>query len=298
MSGADPRVAQGEEGAGGAPGEAVEAIRIRGLRKAYGAREVLRGVDLSVARGEVLSIIGPSGSGKSTLVRCVAGLETFQGGQILLGGIPVGEAVRDRRRMAGRVGMIFQQFNLFPHLTALGNVALAPREVRGLPEAEARDLARSALERVGLGDRLESRPGRLSGGEQQRVAIARALAMGPEILLFDEPTSALDPELVGEVLDVISGLAESGMTLVVVTHEMSFAREVSHRVIFMDEGSLVEEGRPEEIFRAPRRERTRRFLQRMFAHQRGLLPRGAVGAEEPGEERDDAKDAKGEGEGP
>jgi ABC-type polar amino acid transport system ATPase subunit len=244
----------------------VQAIEVQHLRKCYGELEVLQDVTLSVSEGEVLSVIGPSGSGKSTLVRCLCGLEPIAGGDIRLYGKKIGPGAMSHREVAGLVGMIFQQFNLFPHLTALQNVSLAPVRVRGLSRSEADEKASVLLDRVGLGDKLDSRPSQLSGGQQQRVAIARALAMEPRIMLFDEATSALDPELVGEVLDVIADLARSGMTLVIITHEMFFAREVSDRVVFMADGNIVEEGSPDEIFCDPQADRTRLFLRRMTSH--------------------------------
>jgi ABC-type polar amino acid transport system ATPase subunit len=240
-------------------------IRIRGLHKSYGQFAALRGVDMDVAAGEVVVIIGPSGSGKSTLIRCINFLEKFEAGEIVVDGSVVagGKALR---RVRAEVGMVFQSFNLFPHLTVLGNVALAPRRVRGLtrPEAEARGLA--LLERVGLAEQAHKRPAQLSGGQQQRVAIARALAMEPRVLLFDEPTSALDPEMVGEVLVVIQSLARTGVTMVIVTHEMGFARRVADRVIFMEGGLIAEQGAPEDLFKTPREPRTRAFLDAVLGH--------------------------------
>ncbi len=243
-----------------------QAIEVQHLKKCYGELEVLKDVSLSVSEGEVLSVIGPSGSGKSTLVRCLCGLEPIAGGEIRLYDRRIDHGAMSHREVAGLVGMIFQQFNLFPHLTALDNVTLAPIRVKGTGRAEAEQKASALLDRVGLGDKLDSRPSQLSGGQQQRVAIARALAMEPRIMLFDEATSALDPELVGEVLDVIAGLAESGMTMMIITHEMFFAREVSDRVVFMADGNIVEEGPPERLFGAPRVERTQTFLRRMTSH--------------------------------
>jgi len=234
-------------------------IRIRGLCKSYGRFAALRGVDLDVAAGEVVVIIGPSGSGKSTLIRCINLLEKFQEGEIVVDGHAVGSG-KSLKQVRAEVGMVFQSFNLFPHLTVLGNVMLAPRRVRGLtrPAAEAR--AHALLERVGLGAHAHKRPAQLSGGQQQRVAIARALAMEPRILLFDEPTSALDPEMVGEVLAVIQSLAKTGVTMIIVTHEMGFARRVADRIIFMDGGMIAEQGAPEQLFKAPLEPRTRAFL--------------------------------------
>ena len=240
-------------------------IRIRGLHKSYGQFAALRGGDMDVAAGEVVVIIGPSGSGKSTLIRCINFLEKFEAGEIVVDGSVVGGG-KALRRVRAEVGMVFQSFNLFPHLTVLGNVALAPRRVRGLtrPEAEARGLA--LLERVGLAEQAHKRPAQLSGGQQQRVAIARALAMEPRVLLFDEPTSALDPEMVGEVLAVIQSLARTGVTMVIVTHEMGFARRVADRVIFMEGGLIAEQGAPEDLFKTPREPRTRAFLDAVLGH--------------------------------
>ena len=241
---------------------AAAAIQVTGLTKAFGGVLVLRGVDLTVNAGETVALIGPSGSGKSTLLRCIAGLEAFDGGTLEAAGV-TGEAGRARPQAAmGRVGFVFQSFNLFPHMTALHNVTLAPRQVGGVaaPEAEAEALA--LLEKVGLADRAQAYPAELSGGQQQRCAIARALAMQPEVLLFDEPTSALDPELVAEVLAVIAALAREGRTLVIVTHQMAFAREVADRTLFMDEGLVVEDGPSRDLFAHPRTDRLKRFLDR------------------------------------
>ena len=246
-------------------------LEIQGLRKQFGPVEVLKGVDCSVGEGEVVSIIGSSGSGKTTLLRCINMLEDFQAGSIRLDGEEIGyELVGDkRRRKAEReiarqralTGMAFQQFNLFPHLTALGNVMLGLIKVKKMPTDEARTLALRWLDRVGLAARAGHYPGQLSGGQQQRVAIARAIAMTPKLMLFDEVTSALDPELVGEVLQVIKGLAQDGMTMILVTHEMRFAYEVSTRVIFMNQGVIGEQGDPKEMFRQPRTERLAEFLK-------------------------------------
>jgi len=235
-------------------------IRIRGLCKSYGKFRALRGVDLDVTAGEVLVIIGPSGSGKSTLIRCINFLEEFQEGEIVVDGIVVGGGP-SLKKIRTEVGMVFQSFNLFAHLSILDNVTLAPRRVRGLTRSEAERKAQALLERVGLGTQSHKRPAQLSGGQQQRVAIARALAMEPRILLFDEPTSALDPEMVGEVLAVIQSLAKTGVTLMIVTHEMGFARRVADRVIFMDGGMIAEQGAPDELFKAPRESRTQAFLE-------------------------------------
>mgnify|MGYP000639837564 CR=1 FL=1 len=242
------------------------AVEFRRVDKWFGALHVLRGVDLRVARGEVVVICGPSGSGKSTLIRCVNGLERVQGGEIVVLGELITRPGADLTRLRTRVGMVFQSFNLFPHMTALQNIMLAPMKVKGLGAAEAEALARRLLARVGIPDKADQYPARLSGGQQQRVAIARALAMQPEIMLFDEPTSALDPEMINEVLEVMTDLAREGMTMLVVTHEMGFARRVAHRVVFMDAGQIVEEGDPERFFAAPRSERTRQFLSKILTH--------------------------------
>ncbi|GGM91652.1 arginine ABC transporter ATP-binding protein [Thermus composti] len=240
-------------------------VRIRNLHKWFGSLHVLKGIHLEVAPGEKLVIIGPSGSGKSTLIRCINRLEDFQEGEVVVDGLNVKDerALKEVRR---EVGMVFQQFNLFPHMTVLENITLAPIRVRRWPRERAERKALELLERVGILDQAHKYPAELSGGQQQRVAIARALAMEPKIMLFDEPTSALDPEMVGEVLDVMRDLARGGMTMLVVTHEMGFAREVADRVVFMDGGQIVEEGRPEEIFTRPKEERTRSFLERVLHH--------------------------------
>jgi polar amino acid transport system ATP-binding protein len=243
-------------------------LSLRGVHKRFGELEVLRGVDLEVKKGEVVCVLGPSGSGKSTLLRCVNLLEPPEEGDIHLEdrsicrgpGSGTGEQSWDLDFVRQRVGIVFQQFNLFPHKSALENVTLAQEKVLGRSAAEARSKGNELLERVGLGDKLAEYPERLSGGQQQRVAIARALAMDPHVMLFDEVTSALDPELVKEVLDVMRELAEEGMTMIVVTHEIGFAKEVADRVIFMDAGVIVEEGPPAQVLESPREERTRRFL--------------------------------------
>ena len=240
-------------------------IRIRNLHKWFGPLHVLKGINLEVAPGEKLVIIGPSGSGKSTLIRTINRLEDFQEGEVVVDGMNVKDD-RALRAVRREVGMVFQQFNLFPHMTVLENITLAPMRVRGWPRERAEGKALELLERVGILDQAGKYPGQLSGGQQQRVAIARALAMEPKVMLFDEPTSALDPEMVGEVLDVMRDLARGGMTMLVVTHEMGFAREVADRVVFMDGGQIVEEGRPEEIFSRPKEERTKSFLQRVLHH--------------------------------
>ncbi|HHV52739.1 MAG: amino acid ABC transporter ATP-binding protein [Synergistales bacterium] len=244
----------------------TKAIRARNLHKRFGDLHVLKGIDLEVEEGEVISIIGPSGSGKSTLARCLCKLEDIDEGEVCLYGNRIDDKRISNRELSGMVGMIFQQFNLFPHLTALQNVTLAPTKVKGLTREQSEEVGVRLLHRVGLGDKLNARPSQLSGGQQQRIAIARALAMEPKIMLFDEPTSALDPELVGEVLEVIAQLAHSGMTMIIITHEMLFAKDVSSRVIFMDEGIIVEEGPPHEIFVRPKQARTQLFLQRLLPH--------------------------------
>ena len=243
------------------PGPVVE---IAGLHKSFGEREVLRGIDLTVRQGEVVCIIGASGSGKSTLLRCINLLEQPTAGTIHVLGTEVTDPDVDIDRVRTHVGMVFQQFNLFPHRSVLENCTLAQRQVLRRSKAEAEAVAMKNLEHVGLADRADSVPGQLSGGQQQRVAIARALAMDPNLMLFDEPTSALDPELVGEVLAVMRTLAEEGMTMLVVTHEMIFAREVGDRVIFLDDGVVLEEGPPDQVLGAPREERTQAFLRRVL----------------------------------
>jgi ABC-type polar amino acid transport system ATPase subunit len=243
-------------------------LKLSGVRKRFGDLEVLKGVDLDVAKGEVICILGPSGSGKSTLLRCVNLLEPPEEGEIFLEGQDIckgpgsgtGEQSWNLDFVRQRVGMVFQQFNLFPHKTALENVTMAPERVLRRPKAEARQKATALLERVGLGDKLGQYPERLSGGQQQRVAIARALAMEPHVMLFDEVTSALDPELVKEVLDTMRELASEGMTMLVVTHELGFAKEVGDQVVFMDGGVIVEEGKPADVLDNPRQERTKKFL--------------------------------------
>ncbi|MBI2299072.1 MAG: amino acid ABC transporter ATP-binding protein [Armatimonadetes bacterium] len=242
-------------------------LRLSEVRKRFGRLEVLRGISLEVAAGEVVVLIGPSGCGKSTLLRCVNLLETVTSGRIELAGEELTGRGADVNAVRRRIGMVFQRFNLFPHLTALENVSLAPRHVLGRPEGEAAEQARQLLDRVGLANKADVHPGRLSGGQQQRVAIARALAMQPHLMLFDEPTSALDPELVGEVLEVMRDLAQEGMTMCVVTHEMGFAREMARRVAFLDGGLVVEEGPPEQVLEDPREPRTREFLQRVLRPQ-------------------------------
>ena len=242
------------------------AIEFRAVDKWFGTLHVLRGVTLSVAAGEVVVVCGPSGSGKSTLIRCVNALERVQGGEMVVLGETITSPGVSLTRLRTQVGMVFQQFNLFPHMTALQNIMLAPMKVRKLARAEAEKTARALLERVGIPEKADHYPANLSGGQQQRVAIARALAMQPRIMLFDEPTSALDPEMINEVLEVMTDLARDGMTMMVVTHEMGFARRVAHRVVFMDEGVIVEEGNPQSFFAAPKSDRTRQFLSKILSH--------------------------------
>jgi polar amino acid transport system ATP-binding protein len=240
-----------------------EAIRIEDLHKSFGANEVLKGIDLSVASHEVICLIGASGSGKSTLLRCVNLLEPIDSGQISLWGKPITGPRIDQNLVRRHVGIVFQSFNLFPHMTVLRNVTLAPAKVLRIPPAEAEAEARALLSRFGLGDKEREFPDRLSGGQQQRVAIVRALAMKPQIMLLDEVTSALDPELVAEVLDVIKELAATGMTMLIATHEMGFARDIARRVCFLEEGRIIEDAPPAELFSDPKDERTRRFLRRI-----------------------------------
>jgi polar amino acid transport system ATP-binding protein/general L-amino acid transport system ATP-binding protein len=239
-------------------------IEMKGVVKSFGHFVALQGVDLSIREGEIVVIIGPSGSGKSTLIRCINQLEEHNSGHIVVDGMEIGHG--RKRAVQVEVGMVFQSFNLFPHMTVLRNVALGPARVRGLSWADADERARKLLVRVGLEDHVAKYPAQLSGGQQQRVGIARALAMEPKVLLFDEPTSALDPEMVGEVLDVMQQLAKTGVTMIVVTHEMGFARKVADRVVFMDGGRIVEEGRPAELFNAPQDPRLKSFLQAVLSH--------------------------------
>lgn len=254
----------------------VPFVALRDVQKQFGETEVLRGIDLSVRQGEVVVIIGPSGSGKSTILRCIALLEPIQGGTISVDGALIsagtgGDAVNRSvtRRIRQEIGMVFQAFNLFPHLTVIDNITLAPRLVRGMARDDAEKLARDLLDQVGLADKADQYPARLSGGQQQRAAIARALAMKPQVILFDEVTSALDPELVGEVLRVMRQLADEGMTMVSVTHEMGFARDVADRVVFMDHGRVVEEGTPDHVFGEPKEKRTQDFLRQLTERELG-----------------------------
>ncbi|MCP2261816.1 amino acid ABC transporter ATP-binding protein, PAAT family (TC 3.A.1.3.-) [Streptoalloteichus tenebrarius] len=239
-------------------------VEISDLRKSFGPLQVLRGIDLTVSRGEVVCVIGPSGSGKSTLLRCVNLLEEPTSGRVVVGGVELTDPDVDIDAARRRIGMVFQQFNLFSHLSVLDNLTIAQRKVLRRGRAEAERVARENLARVGLAEKVDAMPGQLSGGQQQRVAIARSLSMAPELMLFDEPTSALDPELVGDVLGVMRQLADDGMTMMVVTHEMQFAREVADRVLFMDGGVIVEQGPADQVIGAPRHERTRTFLARVL----------------------------------
>jgi polar amino acid transport system ATP-binding protein len=249
-------------------------VRAEAVHKRFGRLEVLKGIDLEVRRGEVMCVLGPSGSGKSTFLRCINHLEKINSGRLYVDGELVGYREADGKlhelredvvaRKRGDIGMVFQQFNLFPHMTALENVTLAPIRVKGVPRSDARNRGQQLLQRVGLADKLNVYPVALSGGQQQRVAIARALAMEPKLMLFDEPTSALDPELVGDVLDAMRQLARDGMTMIVVTHEMGFAREAADEVVFMDEGVVVEAGPPAQVLSSPRHERTKAFLSKVL----------------------------------
>ncbi len=241
-----------------------DMIVCRGVDKWYGDFQALKGVTATVKEQEVVVVLGPSGSGKSTWIRCINRLEAHQGGQIIVDGVELTNDLRNIETIRSEVGMVFQQFNLFPHLTVQDNITLAPIWVRKKPKAEADEQARALLERVGIPEQAEKYPGQLSGGQQQRVAIARALAMEPRVMLFDEPTSALDPEMIKEVLDVMKELAQSGMTMIVVTHEMGFAREVADRIIFMESGEIVEVGTPEHFFTNPTEDRTKLFLSQIL----------------------------------
>ena len=244
--------------------EKTAVIKVEHLEKAFGKKEVLKGINAEIDKGEVIVIIGASGSGKSTFLRCLNCLEDPTGGNIFFDGVDIADPSVDINIHRQKMGMVFQQFNLFPHKTVLENMTLAPIKLKGMKKEDADALAMKLLERVGLADRADSYPSQLSGGQQQRVAIVRALAMEPDVMLFDEPTSALDPEMVGEVLDVMKSLADEGMTMVVVTHEMGFAREVGDRVLFMDDGIIGEEGTPEEVFGNPKSERLQSFLAKVL----------------------------------
>jgi polar amino acid transport system ATP-binding protein len=236
------------------------------VNKWFGDLHVLKDIDLAVAAGEVMVVCGPSGSGKSTLIRCINRLEPIQQGELIVDNMPVHDKKINMTKIRAEIGFVFQQFNLYPNMTALENVILAPIKVRKLKKTEAEKLGRRILQRVGLGDRVGDYPAQLSGGQQQRVAIARGLCMRPKIMLFDEPTSALDPEMIKEVLDVMRDLAREGMTMIVVTHEMGFAKEVAHGIVFMDEGKIVEVASPEEFFANPKNERTKLFLSKILTH--------------------------------
>jgi glutamate transport system ATP-binding protein len=243
-----------------------QLVTVEKVNKSFGDLHVLRDVDLAVATGEVVVVIGPSGSGKSTLCRCINRLERIDSGRILVDGVPLPEEGRALAKLRADVGMVFQQFNLFQHMTVIDNVTLGPIKARRIPRAQAVAKARELLQRVGIAEKADSYPAELSGGQQQRAAIARALAMGPKVMLFDEPTSALDPEMIKEVLDVMVELASSGMTMIVVTHEMGFARSAANRVVFMDEGRIVETAKPDTFFSAPTSERAKDFLSKILSH--------------------------------
>ncbi len=241
-------------------------IEFRDVNKYFGKLHVLRDISLTVERGEVIVVCGPSGSGKSTLIRCINRLEPIDSGEIVVDGMSLADPRIDLRALRTEVGMVFQSFNLYPHMTALENITLAPLKVRKMPEERAREVATDLLRKVGIPEKANAYPAQLSGGQQQRVAIARALAMQPKIMLFDEPTSALDPEMINEVLEVMTALAREGMTMVVVTHEMGFARRVAHRIVFMDEGQILEVGMPDVFFGTPRHERLKAFLGKILTH--------------------------------
>jgi len=249
-----------------AANEGSSLVELRSIRKSFGDNVVLDGIDLAIGRGEVVVIAGPSGSGKSTMLRCINGLETVDEGEVRFDGRSVSGAGKALAKIRSEIGMVFQQFNLFAHKTVMENVTLAPMEVKGLSKAAARERAQKLLERVGISEKADAYPADLSGGQQQRVAIARALAMEPKLMLFDEPTSALDPEMIREVLDVMRDLARDGMTMAVVTHEMGFAREVCDRIVFIDDGHIVEEGPPKEFFEAAKSDRARDFVDKIIHH--------------------------------
>jgi ABC-type polar amino acid transport system ATPase subunit len=246
--------------------EAQQLVTLAGVSKSFGENLVLDGIDLDVGRGEAVVVAGPSGSGKSTMLRCINGLEPIDSGEIVFDGRRVESSGREIYGIRAQIGVVFQQFNLFPHMTALQNITLAPLEVAEIQSSEAKDRGRRLLERVGIPDKADDYPADLSGGQQQRVAIARALATQPKLMLFDEPTSALDPEMIREVLDVMRDLAREGMTMVVVTHEMGFAREVCDRIVFIDEGRIVEEGTPDEFFNQTRSDRAKEFVDKIIHH--------------------------------
>ena len=241
-------------------------IEFHNVNKWFGSLHVLKDINLAIEAGAVVVVCGPSGSGKSTLIRCINRLEPIQSGEILVDGVRLLDPQHDASKLRAKVGMVFQSFNLYPHMTVLRNITLAPMKVKGLSATEADEVARKLLERVGIPDKANAYPANLSGGQQQRVAIARALAMNPKVMLFDEPTSALDPEMIHEVLEVMTDLAQAGMTMIVVTHEMGFARRVAHRVVFMDEGRIVEDGKPENFFAAPQTPRAKQFLSNILSH--------------------------------
>jgi ABC-type polar amino acid transport system ATPase subunit len=246
----------------------IEALMVefRKVNKWFGSLHVLKDIDLQIAAGEVVVVCGPSGSGKSTLIRCINRLETIQSGEIIVDGLSLNDPARDLVKLRANVGMVFQSFNLYPHMNVLRNITLAPVKVKGLSPAQTEQIAMKLLQRVGIPDKAAAYPANLSGGQQQRVAIARALAMQPKIMLFDEPTSALDPEMINEVLEVMTDLAREGMTMIVVTHEMGFARRVAHRVVFMDEGRIVEVAEPAKFFAAPDSQRAQQFLSKILSH--------------------------------
>jgi polar amino acid transport system ATP-binding protein len=246
------------------PGDAM--VELTGVTKRFGQVVALDGIDLTVARGEVIVVVGPSGCGKSTMLRCINLLEEPSEGLVVVDGVDIQSRKVDIDDVRRELGMVFQQFNLFPHLTVLENITLAQRKVRSRSKSEAAEVARRQLDRVGIPDKADAYPRQLSGGQQQRVAIARALAMDPKVMLFDEPTSALDPEMIKEVLDVMLELVRDGMTMVVVTHEMGFARAAADRLVFMDEGRIIEEGRPDDVFSNPQNERTQRFFEKILGH--------------------------------
>lgn len=239
-------------------------IEVSNLNKSFGKNHILKGIDMEIQKGEVIVIIGPSGSGKSTLLRCLNLLETPDNGSVTFEGMKITDKKNDINKLREKMGMVFQQFNLFPHKTVLENITIAPMNVKKMSSDEAKSIAFKLLKKIGLEEKADSYPSQLSGGQKQRIAIARALAMEPDVMLFDEPTSALDPEMVGEVLNVMKELASEGMTMVVVTHEMGFAKEVGDRVLFMDDGKIIEEGTPEELFNNPKNSRTRDFLSKIL----------------------------------
>ena len=241
-------------------------IEFRDVNKWFGPLHVLKDINLKIKAGEVVVVCGPSGSGKSTLIRCINRLEPIQSGAIVVDGVALLDSRLDASKLRAKVGMVFQSFNLYPHMTVLRNITLAPAKVKGLSLTKADQIAKKLLDRVGIPDKADAYPANLSGGQQQRVAIARALAMNPKVMLFDEPTSALDPEMINEVLEVMTDLARGGMTMVVVTHEMGFARSVAHRVVFMDEGRILEEAEPETFFAAPQSARAKQFLSKILSH--------------------------------